>query len=109
MSNRTKKLEVTKYFPDVVRMTYADGNDQTKTKGFTVNVVVFDHDADATHISGAWEICSDDSSCYGEGTLSFDLQGNCFDYDGCYDLSHHVCDILNANGYNAKEVDSRLF
>ena len=109
MSKRTKKLEVTKHFTDVVRMTYASGTDQTKTNGFTVSVIVFEHEPDATHISGCWEICSDDSSCYGEGTLSFDLQGSCFDYDGCYDLSHHVCDMLNENGYKSNEVDSRLF
>lgn len=109
MSKREIQLDITQHFTKPVRMTYANGEDQTKTNGFTVNVTVFKHDADATHISGAWEICSDDSSCYGEGTLSFDLQGNCFDYDGCYDLSHYVCDMLNANGYNTKEVDSRLF
>ena len=108
MSKREIKLEVKQHFTKPVRMTYANGADQTKTEGFTAKVIVFTHDADARYISGAWEICSDDCSCYGEGTLSFDLQGNCFDYDGCYDLSHYVCDILNAYGYNANSVDSRL-
>ena len=106
---RIKTIDIKKHYENVVRMTYANGDDQTKTKGFTVNVIVFAKEENSNYIYGAWEICSDDSSCYGEGSLTFNLDGSCFDYDGCYDLSHHVCDILNENGYNTKEVDSRLF
>jgi hypothetical protein len=109
MSKREIKLEVQKHFAEPVRMTYASGADQHKTQGFTVKVIVFKHEPDAKYISGCWEIYSDDSSCYGEGTLSFDLEGSCFDYDGCYDLSHYVCDMLTENGYKSNEVDSRLF
>jgi len=109
MSKREAVLEIRKQFNEKVRMTYASGDDQCVSKGFSVSVKVFKRDEESKYTMGCWEICSDDSSCYGEGTLTFDSANECIDYDGCYDLSHHVCDILKLFNYGTKQVDSRLF
>lgn len=108
MSKKKKSLEVTKHINEIVRMTTASGFDTEKSRGYTVNIGVFMNEPNDSYTMGYWEICSDDSSCYGEGTLTF--EGNkCIDYDGCFDLSHQVCDILSKFGYDMTEVDSRLF
>ncbi len=108
MSKRKIKFEATKHINEIIRMTTASGFDTEKSRGYTINVTIFDEERNDNQVRGAWEIYSDDESCYGEGTLSF--EGNkCFDYDGCFDLSHQLCDLLTQNGYDMSEVDSRLF
>ena len=110
MSNKRKKtLEISQHINEIVRMTTASGYDTEKTQGYTVNIGVYEREDNNDYVRGWWEICSDDQSCYGEGSLTFDLEKKCFDYDGCFDLSHKVCDILSKHGYDMTEVDSRLF
>lgn len=105
MSNTNRKT-ITQHFDKPVSMTTASGYDEAKTRGFSVEVTLWDDEDGLTQ--GAWEICSDDESCYGEGCLEFDGK-KCTGYDGCFDLSQMVCDMLKEAGYDVTEVDSRLF
>ena len=129
-TKRIPSLTLTKHFDKPVAMTYANGNDQQRTRGFTATVTLFQNDVKQStrngadfkvfytnYFYGAWEIASDncdnENGCYGEGTLTFELpvdgKAKCFDYDGCFDLSHQICDMLTEAGFDMTEVDSRLF
>jgi len=97
-------IELSKHFDAIVRMTTASGFDTEKTRGLTCNVGVFKREDNAKYIRGWWEIYSDDQSCYGEGSLTFDLNKKCFDYDGAFSLSQYVCDMLEEKGFDMSEV-----
>lgn len=121
-----KNLTLVQHFDKPVSMVTADGSTFNKTRGFTVRVTVWPEDQKVgntfagvpySYHSGSWSVASDDSDnsgsgVYGCGSLTFFSEGQhgkCFDYDGCFDLSHYVCDMLTEAGYDMTEVDSRLF
>ena len=117
-------LTISKRIEKPVSMIHANGSTYNQSIGFTVTIEIWENEEKTGHnidgspyfyFCGFWSLASDNcdntgSGSYGCGSLTFFKDGKaCFDYDGCFDLSHHVCDLLTEKGFDMSEVDSRLF
>ena len=124
MNKNEPSLKISKHIEKTVSMINANGSTYNQSNGFTVTIEIWENNEKTgnsfdgspySYFSGCWSIASDDcdnsgSGSYGCGSLTFFKEGKaCFDYDGCFDLSHHICDLLNEKGFDMSEVDSRLF
>jgi hypothetical protein len=64
---------------------------------------------EARYIMASWEVESDDSSIYEEGSITIDcssrgLMGKVIDYDGAFELPHQIVERLTALGYDTSEL-----
>lgn len=65
---------------------------------------VYQREGNAPH---SWEVYTDDEMQYGQGCLGFD--GKILeDYDGCFSLPNQVMDVLDALGYDTKDMRESL-